>query len=227
MKTSKSISVSATSSALHRWMNAPDTRYYLRYPHMHNFHITVTARVNHGDREIEFHDLRDRLKGVLNQLIKPDQYGVPTFGGSSCEHVGESILELMPEVDQVRVAEDETVSALVTRLPNMPHIVTVCGSTKFKEETIKTVETLTQEGHMVFSVGFFGHADKIPYEPGVKEALDALHLHKIDASDWIYVVNVGGYIGESTMKEIEHARKRQIPVLFMEDPRSESVISNG
>ena len=50
-----------------------------------------------------------------------------------------------------------------------------------------------------------------------KEMLDDMHKRKIDMADSIYVINVGGYIGESTRSEIEYAKANNKPVRYMED----------
>ena len=51
--------------------------------------------------------------------------------------------------------------------------------------------------------------------------LDEMHKQKIDLSDEIYVINVGGYIGESTKNEIEYAKARGKEVSFMENKKTE------
>lgn len=90
------------------------------------------------------------------------------------------------------------------------NIITLCGSTKYKQEFIKWQRKLTLEGNIVISVGLFGHADK-EYEgvltEEVKLMLDDMHKAKIDLADEIFVINVGGYIGASTRSEIEYANK--------------------
>ena len=97
-------------------------------------------------------------------------------------------------------------------------IITLCGSTKFKEEFLTVQKELTLEGHIVISVGCFGHSDNDPRIEASKEMLDAMHLKKIDMADAIYVVNVGGYIGKSTRREIEYASSRRKVILFHEEP---------
>ena len=63
---------------------------------------------------------------------------------------------------------------------------------------------LTLEGSIVISVGLFGHSgDDEVWTKGMKEMLDDMHKRKIDMADAIYVINVGGYIGESTRSEME------------------------
>ena len=87
-------------------------------------------------------------------------------------------------------------------------VVTLCGSTRFKEQFMEVQKQLTLEGCIVISVGMFGHAgDEEVWKPGVKEMLDDMHLRKIDMADEIFVINVGGYIGESTRREIAYAKQ--------------------
>lgn len=85
-------------------------------------------------------------------------------------------------------------------------IITLCGSTKFKKEFEEENKRLTLEGNIVVSVGVFGHADNITLSDDEKTKLDIIHLEKIRMSDQIRVIDVNGYIGSSTRKEIEYAR---------------------
>ncbi len=85
-------------------------------------------------------------------------------------------------------------------------VITLCGSTKFKDEFIKVQKDLTLQGYIVISVGLFGHSgDDEVWTEGTKEMLDDMHKRKIDMADEIFVVNVNGYIGSSTKSEIEYA----------------------
>lgn len=88
-----------------------------------------------------------------------------------------------------------------------PVLVTLCGSTRFKEAFIEANYRETMAGRIVLTVGWFSHADGHIYTPTAEEkkALDQLHFRKIEASDEILVLNVQGYIGESTRNEIAHA----------------------
>ena len=77
---------------------------------------------------------------------------------------------------------------------------------------------LTLEGCIVISVGMFGHSgDNEVWKPGVKEMLDDMHLRKIDLADEIFVINVGGYIGESTRREIDYATKTGKKINYLEE----------
>jgi hypothetical protein len=86
-------------------------------------------------------------------------------------------------------------------------VITLCGSTRFKDEFMEAQKRLSLAGNIVISVGLFGHSgDHEVWGDGVKEMLDDMHKRKIDMSDGIYVINVGGYIGSSTRTEIAYAR---------------------
>lgn len=87
-------------------------------------------------------------------------------------------------------------------------IVTLCGSTRFKEEFMEAQKELTLQGKIVISVGLFGHSgDQEVWTEGTKEMLDDMHKRKIDMADAICVINKDGYIGESTKSEITYALK--------------------
>ena len=96
-------------------------------------------------------------------------------------------------------------------------VVTLCGSTRFKDAFIEAQKRLTLEGNIVISVGLFGHSgDDEVWTEGTKAMLDDMHKRKIDMADEIYVINVGGYIGESTRSEIEYARANGKAVKYLE-----------
>lgn len=96
-------------------------------------------------------------------------------------------------------------------------VITLCGSTRFKDEFIETQKRLSLQGNIVISVGLFGHSgDKEVWQDGVKEMLDDMHKRKIDMADSIYVINVGGYIGSSTRSEIEYALAHGKTVEYLE-----------
>ena len=85
-------------------------------------------------------------------------------------------------------------------------VLTLCGSTRFKDAFLSAQKKLTLEGNIVISVGLFGHSgDDEVWTEGTKEMLDDMHKRKIDMADGIFVINVNGYIGESTRSEIDYA----------------------
>lgn len=103
-------------------------------------------------------------------------------------------------------------------------VITLCGSTRFKNEFMEVQKKLTLEGNIVISVGLFGHSGDSEVWDGMdegtlsktKEMLDDMHKRKIDMSDAIYVINVGGYIGDSTRSEIQYAKDQGKEVLYLE-----------
>ena len=101
-------------------------------------------------------------------------------------------------------------------------VITLCGSTKFKEEFLQVQKDLTLKGNIVISVGLFGHSgDNEVWTDGTKEMLDDMHKRKIDMADEIFVINVNGYIGESTKSEIEYALKTNKKINYLETPNKE------
>lgn len=97
-------------------------------------------------------------------------------------------------------------------------VITLCGSTRFKEEFMQVQKELTLQGNIVISVGLFGHSgDNEVWAPGTKEMLDDMHKRKIDMADEIFVINVGGYIGSSTRSEIAYALETGKKVSYLEE----------
>ncbi len=104
-------------------------------------------------------------------------------------------------------------------------VITLCGSTRFKDEFIEAQKRLTLAGNIVISVGLFGHSGDDEVWDGMdegaisktKEMLDDMHKRKIDMSDAIYVINVGDYIGSSTRSEIEYAEAHGKEVRYLEN----------
>jgi hypothetical protein len=104
-----------------------------------------------------------------------------------------------------------------------PTVVCLCGSTRFYDAFQKANYEETMAGRIVLSVGFYphssatsGHGEGVGHDSAEKVKLDELHKRKIDMSDEVLVLNVGGYIGSSTRGEIEHAIKRGVPIRYLE-----------
>lgn len=94
-------------------------------------------------------------------------------------------------------------------------VVTLCGSLKFKKEMMKVAEELElKKGYSVIQCVYFDNNKWKDYNISDEE-FEKLHLKKIEISDAIFVVNVNGYIGESTKKEIEYAKSLQKEILYL------------
>jgi hypothetical protein len=104
-----------------------------------------------------------------------------------------------------------------------PRVVVLCGSTRFYNQFQQANYDETMAGRIVLSVGFYphakaehGHGEGVGHDSTEKVALDELHKRKIDLADEVLVLNVGGYIGESTRCEVEYAEKIGRPVRYLE-----------
>jgi hypothetical protein len=177
--------------------------------------------------------VRDRLVRVRSSRQQPEppvavspsglcplchDWHSPVFGcargvnSSSSGEAPEPPVVPAPQADAAGGGEQEGTAL------NRPKVVTVCGSTRFKAETLMALRDLALQGTAVFSVGFFGHADGWPSDPSAKARLDALHLQKIEMSDGIFVVNVGNYIGSNTAREIAYAESLGKEIEYLEPP---------
>jgi hypothetical protein len=110
---------------------------------------------------------------------------------------------------------------------NFPTIVCLCGSTKFGDAFKKAQLDETLSGKIVLTIGcnmrsdndIFGHLLESELVE-IKNKLDELHLRKIDLADEVLILNVNGYIGESTFRELDYAIKHDKKIRFLE-PRAE------
>ena len=102
-------------------------------------------------------------------------------------------------------------------------VITLCGSTKFKDAFMREQKRLTLEGNIVLSLGLFGHSgDNEVWENMGEDTitktitmLDDMHRRKIDMSDEIFVINENGYIGSSTKSEIAYAEAQGKKVTYL------------
>ena len=118
----------------------------------------------------------------------------------------------------VLVPVHSEVTNLLQKMLGKYPIITLCGSTRFKEQFLEAQKRLTLEGNIVISVGLFGHSgDDEVWTEGTKEMLDDMHKRKIDMADEIFVINVGGYIGSSTRSEIAYAAATGKTVRYLEE----------
>jgi hypothetical protein len=116
-----------------------------------------------------------------------------------------------------------------------PPITVLCGSTRFCDAFRDVNLRLTLEGHMVLSIGCDTKSDADLEAAQLfgadiakaKMRLDQLHMRKIDLADDVLVLNVGGYIGESTRSEIEYANRIGRPVRYLEPHRPRSALRAG
>ena len=108
---------------------------------------------------------------------------------------------------------------------SFPIIVCLCGSTRFWREFQAASLRETMDGKIVLSIGaatgtddeHFGNLPSAEYD-AIKRRLDLLHLYKIDLADEVLILNVGGYVGESTRRELEYAEAHGKCIRYLEEP---------
>ena len=99
-------------------------------------------------------------------------------------------------------------------------VITLCGSTRFEAEFAELNRRLTMEGYVVISLGMFslpdlpGH-DAAADRAALKARLREVHRQKIRMADEVHVVDPGGYVGESTRREIAYAESLGKPVRYL------------
>lgn len=127
--------------------------------------------------------------------------------------------------------ENNVLCCEIERLKNwerpagFPEIVCLCGSTRFMDAFHEAGWQLTLDGYIVLTVGVCKHAEDHGGEALGEEVaakLDELHRRKIDLADWVFVLNVGGYIGESTRNEIKYATAHRKQVTYLEPEATEA-----
>lgn len=97
-------------------------------------------------------------------------------------------------------------------------VITLCGSTRYKDVFMEAQKRLTLEGNIVLSVGLYEptSADEV-WNEGIEEMLYDMHLRKIDMADEVFVINPGGYIGKKTQDEINYAMMNNKKISYLEN----------
>jgi hypothetical protein len=103
-------------------------------------------------------------------------------------------------------------------------VITLCGSTAFEAEFAAVNQRLTMDGCVVISLGMFSLPDLPDYDwtadsADLRGRLGRVHFQKIRMADEVYVVDPGGYVGESTRREIAYAESLGKPVRHLSRDR--------
>ena len=182
---------------------------------------------------VVFSDIRKKDNGeeyIIVSFERPKEYGFDTviFELPSCNivkkdgHYTDDEIAIFKTVvergvryffNSARKGKLQNDKPIVT---NKYKIITLCGSIKFKDEFMRVQEKLTLDGNIVLTPNFFNNIKKEKIDLKIKKMLDEMHKQKINMSDEIYVINVGGYIGESTKNEIEYAKARGKRISYLE-----------
>ena len=102
-------------------------------------------------------------------------------------------------------------------------VITICSSLKYIEEIQYYTEKLELEGNCVLGI-IYPTKNKENYTPEEIRSLEIGHIKKIDLSDAIFVINKNGYIGDSVKREIEHAKRTNKEVMYLENNGTENNI---
>ncbi len=94
-------------------------------------------------------------------------------------------------------------------------IITLCGSTNFKDEYERVNRILTLQGNVVFSCGVF--RGDYPNIEEHRDLLEDVHKRKIDLSESIVVINLGGHTSKHTREEIEYAKSKNKKIIYLEN----------
>lgn len=97
-------------------------------------------------------------------------------------------------------------------------VVTICGSFRFTDDMLMKKKELEREHDIVLMPNMYFSKEEIAeMDEWHIQILHEVHNRKMKISDYIFVVNPGGYIGKDTKREIDWAMEHNIPVEYMEE----------
>jgi hypothetical protein len=204
-----------------------------------NYHYCLHKEIRNGVEFCHFHDkeihatLAEHDARIAAQARKRREAARPLLPDKTCDPSCPCRTPVCEETCQhsriyspvqMQQAIAQATEAERARLTQGRKVITLCGSVKFWDEYIRQNAILTLQGNIVLSCGLSlkeGYEDILVDLPidDVKRDLDFLHLRKIDLSDEIFVLDVGGYIGDSTQREIEYALSTGKKVRYLESLR--------
>ncbi len=176
--------------------------------------------------ENQAHYLRRRLE-IVQVLLQVQQEGRPRnwFESAYSEAIDDRLLDIKGGHQEIVRTVSAVGEAMLREYyvqwpdPKRPRVVCLCGSTRFSKEYQQINLDETLKGRIVLTIGADMKSDEALFQSFTPEALerikrelDELHLRKIDLADEVFVINPGGYIGESTRREIEYVRLSNKPI---------------
>lgn len=143
--------------------------------------------------------------------VGTERYGTPLQAHNGRDALVDAYQEALDLVVYLRQEIEERKGS------EMPEVVVLCGSTRFIDAFREWNLELTLGGKIVLSIGCDTKSDDaLRLKPEDKDKLDELHLRKIDLADRVLVLNVDGYVGESTRREIAYAERLGKPIYYLE-----------
>lgn len=188
-------------------------RYYRGY--LNNRHLGKMDSTNIFDKNIKenleiMQDTLNKYKVQLDNLVKLNDKN-------------NAIIE--KQNDLIKTFKDANIASALKNSESFPKefkfserkIVCLCGSTKFKEAFEKANREETAKGNIVLTVAMFGHLEGLDMDSEEKKTFDAVHDSKIELADEVLVLNIDGYIGETTKAEIEYAKSLNKEIRYLEE----------
>jgi hypothetical protein len=147
-----------------------------------------------------------KMKEVTSCEVHEDEFGGAIVSRQEkCEDASPEADPNSPSVDDLLTSHLYAPYGFPTPTASPPMVVTLCGSMKFEKVWFEEQERLESEGWTVLTVEFPTFKDP-PLSALDKELADWMHKEKIFRSHRIHVLNVDGYIGDSTRSEINFAK---------------------
>ena len=194
---------------------------FAKYPDETLVVFSDIRKKDNGEEYIRVSFERPTEKGFDTVVFELPSYEIVEREGNYSE---EEIKEFRETVEKgahlfFKYAKEERIQSSESLIKNQYKTITLCGSIKFKDEFMRVQEKLTLDGNIVLTPNFFNNIKKEDINEKTKKMLDEMHKQKIDMSDEIYVINVGGYIGESTKSEIEYAKAKGKKISYLENTK--------
>ena len=191
---------------------------FAKYPDETLVVFSDIRKKDNGEEYIRVSFERPTENGFDTVVFELPSYEIVEQDGNYSE---EEIKEFRETVEKdahlfFKYAREGRIQNSESLIKNQYKIITLCGSIKFKDEFMKVQEKLTLDGNIVLTPNFFNNIKKEEIDEKTKKMLDEMHKQKINMSDEIYVINVGGYIGESTKNEIEYAKAKGKRISYLE-----------
>ncbi len=165
--------------------------------------------------------MNEKLREAVEKIIKElsddisDRCGIK----HEWERIDAEVMngEIIPEWRNIIITPLKSLfqSTQAEAVKARPKIICLCGSTRFKDTFMQVAKDLTCEGINVLAPFHFRHTGDI-ITPELEEVLSQLHFRKIDLADEVFILNVGGYIGEHLKAEIEYATAKGKPIKYLE-----------
>lgn len=182
--------------------------------------ILATAYTLHFSEETKLD--ADTLPSFMEDLlVTVDMYRTGEYSPKEYEEELDKCGVKLEGYDYQKVYKDYigTLDKDLVAFIKKPHrkIITICGSSRFKDIILEAYKDLTLQGHMVFMDAIFEHKDNVELDVLDKEELIKIHQEKILLSDAIYVINYNDYIGELTEKNIKYAKEHNKEIMYYKE----------